>query len=388
MTARPTIDDAQRRTRLGVRQLLAPAHRADTPERVAQAVVALHASDPASVFLSAAARLAEPDPVAAVERALYQDGTLVRMHGMRHTLFVVPAGLAATVQASTTRKVAAKERRGLTEFAARGGFDTDWLAGVEREVLTALAAAGEASGARLGQLVPGLREGIEVAVGKPYQATQTVGVRLLRVLGMEGTIVRRRPLGGWTSGQHQWAPHPPYPEAPVAGAQAALAAHWLATYGPATVEDLRWWTGWGLREVRAALAACDAVAVALTEGEGFVLPGDTGEVDGPAPWVALLPGLDPAPMGTRYRDWFLPDAHVAELFDRSGNIGPTVWVDGRIVGGWAQRADGEIRWELLEQVGREAESAIGTEAARLQDWVGATRITPRFRTPLERRLSA
>ncbi|WP_371501082.1 winged helix DNA-binding domain-containing protein [Kitasatospora sp. NBC_00374] len=388
MTARPHIDDAQRRARLGVRQLLAPQHRAATPEQVTRAVVALHASDPASVFLSTAARLADPAPVAAVEKALYEDATLVRMHGMRRTLFVVPAGLASTVQASTTVKVAAKERIGFTAFAATGGFDTDWLAEAEREALTALERAGQATGSQLGALVPRLREEITVSAGKPYEARQTIGTRMLRVLGMEGSIVRRRPVGGWTSGQHHWATQRPYPDRPAAEAQAELARQWLAAYGPATVEDLRWWTGWGLREVRAALAACAAVPVGLTEGEGFVLPEDTGPVTEPAPWVALLPALDPAPMGTRYRHWFLPDEHQGELFDRSGNIGPTVWSDGRIVGGWAQRPDGEITWQLLEPVGREAESAVGAEAARLSAWVGATRITPRFRTPLERRLSA
>ena len=52
-------------------------------------VVALHATDPATVHLSAAARMREPD-VAAVERALYDERSLIRMLGMRRTMFVVP----------------------------------------------------------------------------------------------------------------------------------------------------------------------------------------------------------------------------------------------------------------------------------------------------------
>ncbi|WP_033822383.1 winged helix DNA-binding domain-containing protein [Kitasatospora sp. MBT63] len=396
MTTRPRIDDHQRRTRLAVRQLLAPAHRAATPEQVADAVVALHATDPATVFLSTAARLGPaqgpgrtaPDPVPPLERALYEDGTLVRMHGMRHTLFVVPAALAPAVQASTTSKVAERERRGFTAFAAEGGFDQDWLTDVEHEALAALDRAGEATGAQLGSLVPRMREEIAVAVGKPYQAVQTIGTRMLRVLGMEGSIIRRRPVGSWTSGQHRWATHRPYPQQPAAAAQRDLTARWLAAYGPATAEDLRWWTGWGLREVRTALTGCGAVPVDLSDGEGFALPDDLEPVPDPEPWVALLPALDPAPMGTRYRHWFLPDEHRAELFDRSGNIGPTVWWNGRIVGGWAQRADGEIAWQLLGPVDRAARDALEAEAERLRGWIGDTRVTPRFRTPLERRLSA
>ncbi len=387
MSARPKIDDEQRRARLGRRHLLAPAHRAATPEQVAEAVLALHASDPATVFLSTTARLDRPGSEA-LDQALYQDRTLVRMHGMRRTLFVVPTDLAPLVQSSTTRKVAERERKGLVAFAAEVGFDEAWLARVEQRVLAELGAGGEASGAQLGVKVPELRESMTVSVGKPYEAKATIGVRLLRVLGMEGVIVRGRPVGSWTSGQHYWALRPALPDLPVAEAQAALALRWLAAYGPATVEDLRWWTGWGLREVRSALAACGAVPVDLTAGEGFTLPDDTDPVPEPEPWAALLPALDPTPMGWQQRDWYLPTEHRTDLFDRSGNIGPTIWSNGRIIGGWAQRPDGDLAWELLEPATPATKSAIETELHRLHTWLGPTRITPRFRTPLERRLSA
>jgi hypothetical protein len=79
--------------------------------------------------------------------------------------------------------------------------------------------------------------------------------------------------------------------------------------------------------------------------------------------------------------------HASQLFDRTGNIGPTVWWDGRVVGGWAQVPDGSVVWRLLEDVGAEAESAVVAEAERTAVFMGGTRVTPRFRTPLERELS-
>lgn len=166
---------------------------------------------------------------------------------------------------------------------------------------------------------------------------------------------------------------------------------WLTACGPATEDDLKWWTGWRVTEVRRALTAIGAEAVSLDEGTGYVVSGDTGPVAGPAePWAALLPALDPTAMGWQQRDWYLAPELRPMLFDRSGNVGPTVWWNGRVVGGWAQRADGEIVWRILddEGLGREAESAIAAEAERLASWVGTARITPRFRTPLERELSA
>jgi hypothetical protein len=76
------------------------------------------------------------------------------------------------------------------------------------------------------------------------------------------------------------------------------------------------------------------------------------------------------------------------LFDRSGNPGPAVMADGRVVGGWAQRKDGEVVYRLFEDIGAEAASAVAAEAARLTAWLRPVRVTPRFRTPLERELTA
>jgi hypothetical protein len=65
-----------------------------------------------------------------------------------------------------------------------------------------------------------------------------------------------------------------------------------------------------------------------------------------------------------------------------------VWWNGHIVGGWTQRRDGEIAFRLLEDVGAEALTAVEAEAERLGRWIGPIRVTPRFRTPVERELGA
>nr|WP_106975812.1 winged helix DNA-binding domain-containing protein [Streptomyces flavochromogenes] len=394
-----TIDAAERRARLGVRHRLAGSARAGSAEEVAGALVALHGTDPASVFLAVGARLAGNDgPVADVERALYEDRSLVRMHSMRHTVFVLPAALAPAVQASTTDPAAARERATLIRHLAAGSdFDAAWLAETERLVLAELAVRGEATGAELGGAVPALRSTYLYGKGTRQEGVQSVASRVLRLLGMEGRIVRGRPQGTWTSSRFRWArpagpgAGPPSPLDPAA-ARAELMLRWLRACGPATEADLKWWTGWKVTDVRGALAAVGALPVTLDEGTGFVLPDDLDPVTERAtetgPWAALLPALDPTAMGWQARDWYLDPEHRAALYDRSGNIGPTVWWDGRIVGGWAQRPDGEIVHRLLTDVGAAAGHAIGAEAERLAGWVGDVRVTPRFRTPLERELGA
>ncbi|MFI7447016.1 winged helix DNA-binding domain-containing protein [Nonomuraea sp. NPDC049714] len=380
------ISTAQRRARLGMRHRL--ARKAASVEEAVRAVVALHATDPATVFLSAGARLTAPGPEP-VERALYEERTLTRMTGMRRTMFVVPADLVPVVQQSSTRAIAVRERRSLVKLLADNGRDEAWLDDVAASVLRALAEVGEATANELGELEPRLREQYKVAVGKPYEATQSVAGRLLNVMAMEGRLVRRgRPAGTWISGMHRWGVSPVMAEPAADAARAELVRRWLTAFGPGTEADLQWWTGWTLGQVRQALAATGAVEVELAEGTGLVLPDDLDDLDDePEPWASLLPALDPTPMGWQARDWYLPRAHRAELFDRTGNVGPTVWWNGEVVGGWAQRADGEIVWRPLTDVGADARAAIEAEVAGLAAWLGGVKVTPRFRTPLERELS-
>ena len=170
-------------------------------------------------------------------------------------------------------------------------------------------------------------------------------------------------------------------------AQAELMRRWLASFGPGTIADLKWWTGLTMGEVKRALASVDTVEVELDDvTRGFVLADDVDDVNAPDPWVALLPALDPTVMGWAGREWYLGE-HRPALFDRNGNAGPTVWCDGRVVGGWSGTKDGEIAFRLLEDVGLEAAATIEAEADRLREWLGDVRVTPRFHTPLEQELT-
>ena len=135
-----------------------------------------------------------------------------------------------------------------------------------------------------------------------------------------------------------------------------------------------------------ASASVHAVAVDLDGPDkvGYVLPDDVDEAAPVDRWIALLPPLDPTTMGWAERGWYL-GPHKAEIFDRNGNAGPTIWCDGRIVGGWRQRPDGGVEIQLLERVSRDARRAIEAEARRLSAWFDGVCVLPRFPSPLCRR---
>jgi hypothetical protein len=378
-----------------VRHHLAPKARVADVVELAGDLVGLHGSDPATVYLSAAARLRKPaGAVAALERALYDDRALVRTLCMRRTMFVVPLDVVPVVQAACTDPLVPAERKRLERMLEENGVSSDgarWLRRVEAKTLTELNARGEATGSELSKAVPELREQLSFGEGKTWAGTVGVSTRVLFLLSTEQRVARGRPKGSWTSSQYRWSPMEAWlpggiPSIAADAARTELVRRWLAAFGPATTADVKWWTGWTVAQVKGALTAVRAVEVELEEGTGWVLPGDDGPVRAPEPWVSLLPSLDPTTMGWRRRGWYLGD-HGKALFDTNGNAGPTVWVDGRVVGAWTQRRSGEVVHQLLEDVGRDALAAVERAAAELEAWFDDVRVTPRFPTPLQKQLS-
>jgi len=393
MTARPHLSDAERRRRLVARHHLGGT--ATSVVDVAGALCGLHATDPASVYLSAQARVAGLER-ADLDRELYDDRSLVRLLAMRRTVFVVPRDGAAVAQAACSEALLAGERRRLHALLVDQGHTADpdaFLAALGARVLAHLDDVGESSAVDLAKAIPELTIKLAQAIGKPYEGSVGLSSKLLFLLALEGHLVRGRPLGTWVSSQYRWAHTETWLGEPLApwdpaDARAELARRWLAQYGPAPVDDLRWWSGWPLGQTRAALAAVGAVEVDLDDGTiGWVLPDDLDATAEAKPVATLLPSLDPATMGWKTRHWYLGD-HGDRLFDRNGNGGPTIWWDGRIVGGWVQRPAGDVELFPLEDLPPAALRAIADRADALTAWLGDTRIKSRFPNPIEKESSA
>lgn len=392
--ARPAISDDQRRARAVVRHHLGRTG-AGTIADVVRDVVALHATDPATVLLSVWARL----PGFAVddfEVANYDDRSVVRLVAMRRTVWVVPTEAVPAFDAGAGAAVAAAERRKLERLVAEqvpGVDPAAWLGAIADDVLAHLDRVGEAAASELTKAVPGLATKFTLSAGKPYEGTVGLSSRLLFQLAAEGRLIRGRPLGSWLSTQYRWSRTEAWLGGPIERMEAAagrteLARRWLAAFGPATADDVMWWMGWTRGHTTAALAEVGPVEVDLDDGSvGLVLAGDEDAVDAPTPSVALLPCLDPTAMGWKQRAWQY-GAHVSRLFDRNGNVGPSIWWDGRVVGAWAHAPDGTVRTELLEDVGAEATTAVETEAARLATWLGDVRVVARFPGPITKELLA
>ena len=114
MPARRRITDEQRRARLALRQRLAPTTRTDDVVAITDSVVALHSTDPSTVYLSAVARMKHPS-IEAVSAALYDERSIVRHHAMRRTLWVFTPTMARMAHAACTTALASAQWKRLVD---------------------------------------------------------------------------------------------------------------------------------------------------------------------------------------------------------------------------------------------------------------------------------
>ena len=378
----------ERRARLARRHFLAGS--AGSIDGVAADLVGLHATDPATPYLSLWARLSG-FAVADLDAELYKRRTLVKHLAMRRTLWTVRAEDLPLIQSGASDRVADNERRRLVADAQKAGITDDgdtWLDTACAAVLRHLAEHGAASAKELRAALPELAGRYDYAPGKQWGGATPLAPRVLTVMSVRGEIVRGPNDGAWTISRPRWTPMGDWlpvvsePEAPEK-ARAELVRRWLRAFGPASVTDIKWWFGNTLTWARHALRDIDAVEVDLDGTPGFVMPEDLDVEPDVDPWCALLPGLDVTTMGWYDRDWYVGE-HRGQVFDSNGNGGTTAWWNGRIVGGWGQDADGRVQMRLLEDVDRDAARALTKRADELTEWLDGVRVSPRFPSPLTR----
>ncbi|MDT5178242.1 MAG: hypothetical protein QOJ95_2440 [Mycobacterium sp.] len=380
----------ERRTRLARRHFLAES-TAQPVADLAHAFVGLHATDPATPYLSLWARC-DGFRVDDLDAALYDDRTVVKHLAMRRTLWVFAASDLGAVQSAASDRVAANERKRLIADVVKAGIATDgdgWLASASAAVLGHLGQHGHASARELRAALPQLAGNYDPAPGKTWGGAGPISPRVLTVLGVEGQMVRGPNEGGWTTSRPRWTataewlgavPDPMEHDA----ARATLIGTWLRQFGPATVNDVKWYFGHTLTWARDGLRDVGAVEVDLAGTPGYALPDDLEPEPACDRWCALLPGLDVTTMGWQDRDFYL-GPHKAHVFDRNGNGGPTAWCDGRIVGGWTQDADGRVVLQLIEKVDAKASKMLARKATQLTEWLGGVRVAARFPSPLSKR---
>ncbi|WP_430592777.1 winged helix DNA-binding domain-containing protein [Humidisolicoccus flavus] len=394
------FSDQQRRQRMAVRHALHPRHHRASFETVNEAMFALHATEIPTVYLAAFARSGGEVSVGDIDRALYEQRSVVKQMAMRRTLFVFPRDAVPAVLGSASKRVATTELKRMRRDVERAAIADDgavWLQNARQEILRRLHEHPEGlTAAAIRSSSP--QANVTVNAGLP---TAWSVPQILIWLGAEGDILRGAPDGTFPTARPRWSTSEHWigerldPLSSDEGYRALVQA-WLQRFGPGTEDDIVWWLGATKTIVRNALASLRAEQVSFDHDQlGWILPGDTatssGEANGSAAideqWTALLPPLDPTVMGWKDRRFYLGD-HAAALFDTRGNAGTTVWVDGRVVGCWVQDEHGEVHLGLLEAISESAHESLRTQATAMTKWLGGKRVPTGYHSPAMRAVAA
>ncbi len=157
-------------------------------------------------------------------------------------------------------------------------------------------------------------------------------------------------------------------------ALAELARRYFSGHGPATVQDLAWWSGLTLRDAQAAVELAKP-ALSLHESEGarywFVESAEPSAPAGPA--VHLLPPFDEYLVGYKDRGAALDAAHNRQVIGINGLVSPSVVVDGRVSALWKRtlgRQGAALTLTPLHPLRKRDQAALARAAARYGEFIG------------------
>jgi hypothetical protein len=370
MSAAPSIPLARARAHVLVKQGLA-GKDLDTVMDAVTATAGIYGTAP-TCYLSCAARVCD-FRLAALDQELYAKRSAVRLRCMRGMAYIEPLELLPTLFACTGEA----PDRTLKRVAKYSGLSQPAV----------LRLAGRIEEAMAGKPPMTVRE-IRQALGSELPAGNQALQMTVALLGRSGRIVRAVVRGSWRSDNYAYARWTDWLDGPVepidpAAARVQLARHYLRAYGPATAEDLKWWTGWTKRDTVAALAALgeEACPMVLDGAAAWLLAGELDALRHGDPeagrGVRLLPVWDTYLMGYgashagRARQALADD--YDRVWDKRGNATSTVTLDGVAAGVWQLDPDAGVamiapfgdplarRWAEVEaQVARLA-AATGTD---------------------------
>ena len=315
-----------------------------------------------------------------LDQAVYRDRRLVRLRAMRGSSYLVPAGRLAAVVAATGWL----GERAARAAAKASGLDQGAFDQLADRIEQAMAGRPPLTKAELRVLVDARAGLVDWAVV---------------LLCAKARLVRADVRGGWRSDTYAYARWADWLGANLEplgerAAHAELARAYLRAYGPATVADLAWWSGLGLRAAAAASADLgeEVEPVTLRGPDGtaaepaLVLAAEAGALaatdPGAAAGVRLLPVWDAYLMGyakgPAARARVLAPADYERVYDAAGNGTATLLVDGAVAGVWelapaaAKGAAGRLAVTVapFKAPGRRLRAAVEAAAAELATRTG------------------
>lgn len=326
-----------------------------------------------------------------IEKALWQDRTLVKVWCMRGSLHIVPSEEFAVFVRGSGRREAR-----LADYLARAGIPMEPINRIVHAIPTVLdhpltrkelaerlsddfkikrkPKAGRGWGG------PSDAEGFEVG-GEILSVHWLVTVACMRGLacfgpmrGNEATFVR----------PDQWLPN--WQDRAPEEAETELLRRYLRANGPATINDFALWTyvkAADAREIWGRLEP-ELAAVNLDGRPGWLLREDLSSIERAElerPSVRLLPFFDSFLLALKDKKHLVDAAHYKRVYRPQGWLSPVVLVNGRIAGIWSHERKGQslsVRVEAFRSFESDVQRRVRAEVDDLGGFLRAEEVKLRF----------
>ncbi len=203
-------------------------------------------------------------------------------------------------------------------------------------------------------------------------------------------LIRGNPATGWKSSLHTYYPfHEYFPgidlnEVDEEEGKKSMVKQYVASFGPVSVTDASWWTGFTKTEVKLILKDLKddmtSLEISDIEGEYVLLASDKKRLESISipekPLINFMPLLDPYLMGYKERKRYLVPELQTRIFDRSGNVTSTILMDGRIVGVWDfdEEKDPTVKILLFEKTKSNVLREIQSKAKKIGEFISGEEI--------------
>jgi len=326
-----------------------------------------------------------------VEKALWQDRTLVKSWCIRGALHLIPSrDFAVFVRGSERRnaratawltraKIPIDAVNRLVE-AVRDGLDRPLTRGEIAERITASLGIKTVEQSHRGWGGASTATGFRVA-GKMLSLDGIIFLACLRGLacfgparGAQATFVR----------PEKWLPE--WTDLPAEKAELELLRRYLRAHGPATVRDFALWTYMTAADSREIWARLEPELSPVDVGGriGSVLREDLpalrrAKFEGPV--VRLLPSFDAFLLGVKDKSHLVDAGHYKRVYRPQGWLSPVVLLDGRVGGVWSHERKGarlSVRVTPFGRMSPTVRSRIREEVDDLGRFFGAEHTSIRF----------
>lgn len=253
----------------------------------------------------------------ALDEELYEKKRLYRLRLMRSTLFIVSESLLPIAYSATIDRT----RKRLAGFRKYYRFSEREFKKLKDEIIDLL------------------EKGEKTAAEIKKELGTTISIsRVVRLLMEDVPLLRLKPLGTWKGEQFRYSLLPKNIKLKMSKekAKVLLAEKFLQSFGPVTLKDLAWWSGFSKKESEKILENIKTIDV----GDGLLLlekEGDDFEnfkVDDEH--ILLLSSFDQYVITYKYSVYprLVTKNHLNRIYNEYGELHDPIIRKGRIIGRW------------------------------------------------------